>query len=112
MCIRDSRKGTLSSHVHVSAKGVTNYLSGRIDNVEEIIRQNELCDKLDIIHAGPVPPNPAELLLGDRLETLIAELRKRYDLSLIHIFSVCLTPTRSVCPGTDGWSWCCIRRSR
>ena len=21
-------------------------------------------------------------------------------------------PTRSVCPGTDGWSWCCIRRSR
>lgn len=26
-----------------------------------------------------VPPNPAELLLGDRLETLIAELRKRYD---------------------------------
>lgn len=31
------------------------------------------------IHAGPVPPNPAELLLGDRLETLIAELRKRYD---------------------------------
>ena len=54
-------------------------LSGRIDNVDEIIRQNELCDKLDIIHAGPVPPNPAELLLGDRLETLIAELRKRYD---------------------------------
>lgn len=57
----------------------SNYLSGRIDNVDEIIRQNELCDKLDIIHAGPVPPNPAELLLGDRLETLIAELRKRYD---------------------------------
>ena len=75
----DIRKGTLSSHVRVSDKGVTNYLSGRIDNVDEIIRQNELCDKLDIIHAGPVPPNPAELLLGDRLETLIAELRKRYD---------------------------------
>ena len=75
----DIRKGTLSSHVRVSDKGVTNYLSGRIDNVDEIIRRNELCDKLDIIHAGPVPPNPAELLLGDRLETLIAELRKRYD---------------------------------
>lgn len=40
----DIRKGTLSSHVHVSDKGVTNYLSGRIDNVDEIIRQNELCD--------------------------------------------------------------------
>lgn len=59
--------------------GVTNYLSGRIDNVDEIIQKGELYDKLDIIHAGPVPPNPAELLLSDRLEALIAELRERYD---------------------------------
>lgn len=75
----DIRKGTLSSHVKVSDMGVTNYLSGRVDNVDEIIRKGELYDKLDIIHAGPVPPNPAELLLSDRLETLVAELRKRYD---------------------------------
>lgn len=75
----DIRKGTLSSHVKVSDMGVTNYLSGRIDNVDELIRKGELYDKLDIIHAGPVPPNPAELLLSDRLETLVAELRKRYD---------------------------------
>lgn len=57
----DIRKGTLSSHVKVSDMGVTNYLSGRVDNVDEIIRKGELYDKLDIIHAGPVPPNPAEL---------------------------------------------------
>ena len=75
----DIRKDTLSSHVKVSDMGVTNYLSGRVDNVDEIIRKGELYDKLDIIHAGPVPPNPAELLLSDRLETLVAELRKRYD---------------------------------
>ncbi|WP_301704848.1 polysaccharide biosynthesis tyrosine autokinase, partial [uncultured Parabacteroides sp.] len=75
----DIRKGTLSSHVQVSDMGVTNYLSGRIDNIDEIIRKGELYDKLDIIHAGPVPPNPAELLLSDRLEALIAELRGRYD---------------------------------
>ena len=76
---REIRKGTLSSHVQVSDMGVTNYLSGRIDNVDEIIQKGELYDKLDIIHAGPVPPNPAELLLSDRLEALIAELRERYD---------------------------------
>ena len=75
----DIRKGTLSSHVQVSDMGVTNYLSGRIDNVDEIIQKGELYDKLDIIHAGPVPPNPAELLLSDRLEALIAGLRERYD---------------------------------
>ena len=65
----DIRKGTLSSHVKVSDMGVTNYLSGRVDNVDEIIRKGELYDKLDIIHAGHVPPNPAEHYLSDRLET-------------------------------------------
>lgn len=44
----DIRKGTLSSHVQVSDMGVTNYLSGRIDNVDEIIQKGELYDKLDI----------------------------------------------------------------
>ena len=48
-------QGNTRSHVKVSDKGITNYLSGRIDNVDEIIQQNELCDKLDVIHAGPVP---------------------------------------------------------
>ena len=42
----DIRKGTLSSHVKVSDMGVTNYLSGRVDNVDEIIRKGELYDKL------------------------------------------------------------------
>ena len=32
-----------------------------------------------MLHAGPVPPNPSELLLSERLDTLIKELRERYD---------------------------------
>ncbi len=75
----DIRKGTLSSHMKENGKGVTNYLSGKIETIDSIIHIGEIEGKLDVIHAGPVPPNPAELLLSDRLENMINELRKRYD---------------------------------
>ena len=36
-----------------------------------------------MVNAGPVPPNPAELLLSDRLDLLIDELRAQYDYVII-----------------------------
>ena len=76
----DIRKGTLSGHVSGTTNmGITNYLSGKVDDINSIIKKEELATNLDIIHTGPVPPNPSELLLSDRLEALIEELKKRYD---------------------------------
>lgn len=76
----DIRKGTLTSHTHLhnKEKGVTSYLAGKA-GLDEIIKCNELCDNLDFIPAGPIAPNPAELLLSEQLEAMIAELRQRYD---------------------------------
>ncbi|PCJ82671.1 MAG: hypothetical protein COA49_01010 [Bacteroidetes bacterium] len=34
---------------------------------------------LDIISAGPIPPNASDLILSERLKPLIAELKKEYD---------------------------------
>ena len=62
----DIRKSTLSKHGNRMQKGVTNYLSDKVESLDEIITKNELFDGLDLIHAGPIPPNPAELLLSDR----------------------------------------------
>lgn len=75
----DIRKSTLSSHVSTMNMGVTHYLSGKTDNVDDIISKGELHENLDVIHSGPIPPNPSELLLSDHLDSLISELRKRYD---------------------------------
>ena len=47
--------------------------------VDDIIRPVEGVDGLDIISAGTVPPNPAELLMDERLDKLVEELRQRYD---------------------------------
>jgi capsular exopolysaccharide synthesis family protein len=40
-------------------------------------------DRLTLLPAGPIPPNPAELLDSDRAGEVFASLRERFDLVLI-----------------------------
>ena len=63
-----------------SSPGVTNYLSGSVDDIDSLINHKGNCD---VIVAGPVPPNPSELLLSKRIDQLIAELKQRYDFVII-----------------------------
>ena len=52
-------------------------------SVDEVITKDGLTEGLDLVYSGPIPPNPAELLLSNRLDQLIAELRKRYDYIIV-----------------------------
>jgi len=72
----DIRKGTLSRHFGHYHVGVTNYLSDNTVKVDDIIQHQE---GFDLIPAGILAPNPAELLMDNRLDELIDELRTRYD---------------------------------
>lgn len=72
----DIRKGTLSRHLGHHRVGVTNYLSDNTVRVDDIIQKGE---GFDLISSGAVAPNPAELLMDERLDELMSELRKRYD---------------------------------
>ena len=58
--------------------GVTNYLLGH-KKVDEIIRKVDEVDNLYMMSSGPTPPNPAELLMSDKLSELIKELKERFD---------------------------------
>ena len=72
----DIRKGTLSRHFGHYHVGVTNYLSDNTVKVDDIIQHQE---GFDLIPAGILAPNPAELLMDNRLDELMSELRTRYD---------------------------------
>lgn len=72
----DIRKGTLSRHFGHYHVGVTNYLSDNTVKVDDIIQHQE---GFDLIPAGFLAPNPAELLMDNRLDELMNELRTRYD---------------------------------
>ena len=60
-----------------NSKGVSTALSGSSDL--KIVRRGPL-DNLDIIPAGPVPPNPSELLGSSKFSRVIENLSKTYDI--------------------------------
>ncbi|MDD4428561.1 MAG: polysaccharide biosynthesis tyrosine autokinase [Paludibacter sp.] len=80
----DLRKPMLASHFAISEQeGLSSYLSGMEDNYQKLIHQSSEFPNLYIFPGGIIPPNPNELILSERLDQLIAELREQYDYILI-----------------------------
>ena len=63
------------------AKGVVNYIIGKA-GIEDITYPTKL-SWLKIIPAGPIPPNPAEMLSDLKLRELLLKLRDLYDVVII-----------------------------
>ncbi len=79
----DLRKPRLYQEFGISNKvGVSTYLAGKA-SVDEIIQPSGKLPTLDVLTAGPVPPNPAELIASDRCTQLFSELKERYDYIIV-----------------------------
>ncbi|MFC2755125.1 MAG: GumC family protein, partial [Porphyromonas pasteri] len=78
----DLRKGTLSRRIGLAGMGATEYLSNPDVRLDQILRKDPNAPKLQVITSGAVPPNPAELLLGERLDELAAKLAEQFDFVL------------------------------
>ena len=61
--------------------GLSSYLAGD-DEVEAHIKRSPI-GQWDMMYAGPIPPNPSDLLSGERLSKLIGYLRSKYDYIVI-----------------------------
>ena len=77
----DLRKPGIVKKLNFSEKqkGITAYLSGEVKRVEQIATELKDHPNLYVIPAGILPPNPAELILQDKVEQLINELRSKFD---------------------------------
>lgn len=76
----DIRRPRLSEHFHISNReGVTTYLSGVNSDLASLIHPSGVDANLDILMAGPIPPNPNELLMNNRFEQMIDYARAHYD---------------------------------
>ncbi|MBK9418926.1 MAG: polysaccharide biosynthesis tyrosine autokinase [Flavobacteriales bacterium] len=64
-----------------NVKGMSTVLIGK-DAIADCIQQSTL-PGLDFITAGPIPPNPSELIIDPRMVKVINELRTSYDVVLI-----------------------------
>ena len=58
--------------------GTSSYLS-RNAEIDDIIHPSVVVDTLSVIPSGPNPPNPSELILSDRMDEMISELKTRFD---------------------------------
>ena len=79
----DLRHGTTSAYVGSPRRGLSDYLSGNIDNVGQIIVADKQHETLHFLPVGTIPPNPTELLEEPRFGELISRLRDSYDYILI-----------------------------
>jgi capsular exopolysaccharide synthesis family protein len=48
----------------------------------EVVQETSI-KGLSVLSAGPVPPNPSELLLGSKMASLLNELRESYDVIVV-----------------------------
>lgn len=64
-----------------NSKGVSSILIGK-STVKECIQSYSI-EGLDFITAGPVPPNPSELILRKEFGLLIDELKNNYDVVIL-----------------------------
>lgn len=68
------------------SKGISSILTKDSPTKEDIAEQivaSGINDNLDILFAGPIPPNPAELVSRSSLDDIFAILRKEYDYIIV-----------------------------
>jgi capsular exopolysaccharide synthesis family protein len=74
----DLRKPKVSQYLNVSnKKGLSSYLVGTATEEDIVIKTKY--ENLYIVPSGPIPPNPSELLLKDKLKDLFAKLEEEFD---------------------------------
>ena len=80
----DIRNPRLAEYLGMHPRfGLTQYLSSSAVSLDQIIEPMSGIEGMDVIAAGPVPPNPAELLISPKVDELFKELRSRYDYVIV-----------------------------
>jgi capsular exopolysaccharide synthesis family protein len=84
LCGMDIRKPALGRLFNITDRrqGITNLLTKgavTLDDVKAQMSPSGVNDNLDLLLAGPTPPNPTELLARESLHLVIDMLKKQYD---------------------------------
>ncbi|MBR4651136.1 MAG: polysaccharide biosynthesis tyrosine autokinase [Prevotella sp.] len=83
----DIRRPRLATLFNISTKkGITSLLihdHPTWEQIQEQIVPSEINDNLELLMAGPVPPNPAELVSRSSLDEIFAILREKYDYIIV-----------------------------
>ncbi|WP_299336487.1 polysaccharide biosynthesis tyrosine autokinase [uncultured Psychroserpens sp.] len=69
-------------------KGLTDFISDKSLSIEDVTVKVKDNPFLDVIPSGSIPPNPAELLMSDRVNYLFENVKKHYDYVIVDTAAV------------------------
>ncbi|WP_452218708.1 GumC family protein [Lacinutrix undariae] len=85
----DIRVPKVSTYLNTKQNlGLTDYISNPELTIENIINQHEDNTNLSVIQSGTIPPNPAELLMSERVKTLFDHVKNTYDYIIVDTAAV------------------------
>lgn len=81
-------------------RGLTSVISGFYKLAESI--QNTEIENLSFISTGPLPPNPAQFLQSEKMDSMLTELKELYDVIIIDVPALEVADAISLLPTVDG----------
>ena len=69
-------------------KGLTDFISDKSLSIKDVTIKAPDNEFLDVIPSGTIPPNPAELLMSDRINYLFENIKKNYDYIIVDTAAV------------------------
>ncbi|MCF3109949.1 polysaccharide biosynthesis tyrosine autokinase [Niabella sp. CC-SYL272] len=79
----DLRKPKVLSGLDMQKRqGISNYMIGDVD-LDSLIIPVAGEENMYVLPCGPIPPNPAELLLNEKTDQLFAQLKNKFDYIII-----------------------------
>lgn len=78
----DMRKSVIHKMFSIDNKSGLSTVIGQMTTFDDTVRKNVI-ENLDILPAGPVAPNPSELLASENFEKLMETLSEKYDYIII-----------------------------
>jgi capsular exopolysaccharide synthesis family protein len=80
----DIRKPTISSVLgYNNSKGITDFLNGDLTDLSSICCKDEQIPTLHVFPSGPLPSNPADVLLSEKVTVLFEKLKQEYDYLIV-----------------------------
>lgn len=79
----DLRHGSTSETVGSPSKGLSDYLSGGVDDWRKLVVTTPDMHGADVMPVGHFPPNPTELLENEQFPYMLEEMAKKYEYVLL-----------------------------
>ncbi len=79
----DLRNPSIHKDMDINNKhGLTNFLAGNA-KLGEVVERSPINSNLWVLTAGPISPNPAELLASDKMKKFLAKAEKQFDVVVV-----------------------------